>query len=294
MSSTKQELSNLLGPSPDKVPLEAVILEAIDCGMFIREKVEYNVEEKERIRAYILIPKKITEKTPAIFCHHQHAGNYALGKSEVVGLNGEPDQAYARELAKLGFITFAPDAIAFEERNWNKTPGKAGYFEMASRLVKGETLLAKVLHDASVGIDYLCSRDEVDENKIGFIGHSYGGRMAIWAPVFEKRIKASVSHCGCINYKDSLTHDTGIQMEFCVPEILKWGDIEDVVKLVEPSSLLISATDNDKWSKGAEKIYKQALPVFIKGELQLKVYEGGHIFTNEMREYAYKFLKEHV
>ncbi|HUG84834.1 MAG TPA: DUF3626 domain-containing protein [Euzebya sp.] len=41
-----------------------------------------------------------------------------LGKSEVVGLAGDADQAYARELAEQGFLTITPDAIGFEERNW--------------------------------------------------------------------------------------------------------------------------------------------------------------------------------
>ena len=115
MDSSVQNLRKIIGPFPDKVPLEAKILESINCGPFFREKVEYTTEENDRIRAFILIPKKITEKTPAIYCHHQHAGNYTLGKSEVVGLNGEPDQSYARELAKLGFIAFAPDSISFDE-----------------------------------------------------------------------------------------------------------------------------------------------------------------------------------
>ncbi len=290
MNSTKQKLLDLLGSFPEKVRLEPVILESVDCGLFIREKVEYSVEKNERVKAYILIPKSITEKTASIFCHHQHAGNFELGKSEVVGIEGDPNQAYAKELAEQGYITFAPDAIAFEERNWSKTSGKAEYFEMTSRLIIGKTLLAKVLHDASVGIDYLCSRKEVDANRIGFIGHSYGGRMAIWTPVFDERIRVSVSNCGCINYKDSMTHNTGIQAEFCVPNILNWGDIEDIVKLVEPSALLISATDNDKWSIGAEKLYKQAKSAFNRGVLQVKIFEGEHVFTKEMRDYAYKFL----
>jgi hypothetical protein len=44
---------------------------------------------------------------PAIFCHHQHAGNFRIGKSELVGLDGDPNQAYAEELAERGYITFS-------------------------------------------------------------------------------------------------------------------------------------------------------------------------------------------
>src|SRR5208283_3642995 len=138
------------------------------------------------------------------------------------------------------------------------------------------------------------TRPEVEKNKIGFIGHSYGGRMAIWSPVFDNRIKVSVSNCGCINYKDSLPNNVGIQMEFCIPGILQHGDIEDIVRLVEPCPLYISATDDDIWSYGAQKIYDYAKSAFSHGELKLKIWHGKHLFTKEMREEAYLFLDKYL
>jgi len=167
---------------------------------------------------------------------------------------------------------------------------QTSYYELTSRLVTGRTLLAKVLHDASVGLDYLESREDVDRERMGFIGHSYGGRMALWVPAFDKRVKASVSHCGCVNYKDSLNRDAGIQMEFCVPNIMEVGDIEDVVALAPPAALLISATDQDKWSRGAQAIFNSARHAFSEGDLCLKIWPGGHVFTKAMRKEAYAFL----
>lgn len=291
----KENLLDLLGPLPAKCALNAIILESIDCVSYIREKVEYSVEKDDRVRAYILIPKNRRGKTPAIFCHHQHSGNFAIGKSEVVGLAGDTDLAYAKELAELGYITFAPDAIAFEERNCAEDKsGRVEYFELATRLIKGQTLLAKALYDMSVGINYLQNRDEVNGEKIGFIGHSYGGRMAIWGPAFDKRIKVSVSNCGCINYKNSLERGVGIQMEFCVPGIMHFADVEDIIRMVEPANLLISATEEDKWSHGAETMFNYAGSAFKEGELCLKVWPGKHIFTKEMRNYAYSFLDKHL
>lgn len=292
----KQSLTQLIGPLPPKVSLDPEVIETIDCGTYIRERVAYDVEKAERIHAYVLIPKKKNDSSrlPAIFCHHQHASQFDIGKSEVVGLKGDPDQAYAVELAERGFICIAPDAIAFEERNWSTESGKCEYYELASRLIAGETLMSKVLHDVSVAIDYLEQRKDVDLERVGFIGHSYGGRMALWAPVFDQRIKASVSNCGCINYKDSLSHDAGIQMEFCIPGILKVGDIEELITLIAPRALLISATDNDVWSRGAKEIYERALPAFPEGFLELNVYSGAHQFTSEMRENAYRFLEKHL
>lgn len=288
------ELRRILGPAPSKVPLNSATVESRKKDGYQEHRVEYDVENGERISTFLLIPDGVGRQTPALFCHHQHAGNFEIGKSEVVGHAGDPEQAIGRELARLGYVVLAPDAIAFEERNWSLPTGRAQYLEMAHRVVQGETLLAKAIHDVSVGIDYLTSLDFVDPERIGFIGHSYGGRMAIWAPAIETRIKASVSNCGCVNYKDSLDREIGIQAEFCVPNILSFGDVEDVVRLVAPRALYISATNKDKYSRGAQVIHDYALEYFPHDRLQCKVWEGGHVFTVQMREAAYRFLSEQL
>lgn len=284
------ELRKLLGPFPEKVDLQAETIEQEDCGSYTRYKVAYNVEADDRISAYVCVPKNLEKPTPAIFCHHQHARNFELGKSEVVSLAGDPNQAYAKELAERGYITISPDAIGFEERNWSDFNDKAEIQELFIRLVKGETLMAKVLHDVSVGIDYLLSRDDVDGERIGFIGHSYGGRMALWVPAFDNRIRVSVSNCGCVPYRYSLTHESGIQAEFCIPGVMQKHDIEDVIKSFDNCALLISATTDDKWSRGAQELYEAIRPSFAAENLELKLYEGKHVFTPEMREHAYTFL----
>jgi dienelactone hydrolase len=291
---TREAYLKLIGPLPTAVPLDVKVLESVDCGSFIREKIEYSVELNERVPAYLLVPKKPKPGAPAIFCYHQHNGEFHLGKSEVVGLKGHPDQAYARELAERGYVTLAPDAIGFEERNWSGGTERSCYFELASRLIQGKTLLAKVLHDVRVGLDYLASRPEVDAARLGFIGHSYGGRMALWAPAFDKRIKVSVSNCGCVNYKDSLFHDVGIQMEFCVPGIIQSGDIEDVVRLIEPNSLFILATDDDCWSRGAKAMGEYAKSAFVKGKFKVKEWAGKHQFNDAMKAEAYAYLDENL
>src|ERR1700721_2312877 len=96
------EILKLLGTFPEKVELEPQVIEEVDFGSFTRQKVSYLVEANERVNAYVCIPKELSAKVPAIFCHHQHNREFEIGKSEVVGLAGNPDQAYAKELAERG------------------------------------------------------------------------------------------------------------------------------------------------------------------------------------------------
>jgi dienelactone hydrolase len=91
----------------------------VDCGVYVRQTVEYAVEEAERIKSLLLLPKNTGGTAPAVIAHHQHAGQFDLGKSEVVGLAVDADQAYGAELAECGYVVIAPDALGFEERNWS-------------------------------------------------------------------------------------------------------------------------------------------------------------------------------
>jgi len=290
----RETFHRLLGPLPATTPLEPVTLETTQCDGYVRELVEYAVEPGERIKAYLLVPGGLTRPAPLIFAHHQHNAQFHIGKSEVVGLAGHPDQAYAAELAQRGYVVVAPDAIAFEDRNWSTPSGYAEYFELVARLVQGRTLLAKILSDVSRGIDYAASRPEVDATRIGFIGHSYGGRMGLWTPAWDRRLRVSVSNCGCVNYRNSLRHESGVQAEFCVPGIMEHGDIDDIVRLAAPCPLLIQATTEDVWSDNAEEIFSRAKPAFPEGALELRMWPGGHQFTPPMREVAYGFIDRHL
>lgn len=285
------DLRAVIGEAPEPVPLDPIVLDEEDCGTFTRWKVQYATESDDRVPAYLFVPKG-DERRAAIYCHHQHASQYGIGKSEIAGLAGNPDQAVGPELARRGYVVLAPDAVGFEDRNWSDRPGFAQYHELTSRLVSGKTLLAKVLHDVSVGIDYLAQCEWVDPGRIGFLGHSYGGRMAIWAPAFDARIRASVSNCGCVGYRASLERGVGIQAEFCVPGILAVADTADIVRLIAPRALYISATEDDKYSRGAQEIFDAANDAFPASHFQMKIWPGKHVFTTPMREQAYRFLDD--
>ena len=51
-----------LGTFPKKVELELNIIEEIDCGDYNRRLIEYNVEENQKVKSYLLIPKNIKPK----------------------------------------------------------------------------------------------------------------------------------------------------------------------------------------------------------------------------------------
>lgn len=295
MAFNYKKFIKLLGPKTYVPKPKGKILNTKIFKKYILQTVEYNVEKNERVKSFLLKPKNFIKKFPVIICHHQHASKYTTGKSEIAGIKGNKDLFYAKELAELGFITLAPDSIAFEDRNkCSNNWWGSEYFELATRIIRGKNLLEKLLSDLSASINYLETRKDVEKSKIGFIGHSYGGRMAILFPAYDKRIKVSVSNCYCRNIKNSLNFNSNarIPMELVIPGLLKNADFQDFVKLVHPCHLLISAAKNDKWSQDANKIYKVSKKYFKKAELKLKIWRCGHRFSKKMRIFSYNFIKE--
>ena len=290
---TREAIAGLLGPRPDRAPMCGSVMEVADCGTYARERVTYPTSTGP-VTAYVCIPHERPRPMPAVFCHHQHASRFALGKSEVVGLDGDPDQAYAHELAERGYITFAPDALGFEARVPVDDPSaNVTWFELARRLVAGRTLLATCLDDVSAGIDYLISREEVADDRIGFLGHSYGGRMALWAPAFEPRIAASVSHAGCVSYRESDSYEVGFQAEFVVPGFADRFDVENLLDLYGNTALLISGGTRDPYSRGIARLIEEA-STRLGTRAESAVYDAGHEFARHMRARAYDFLDHHL
>ena len=214
----------------------------------------------------------------------------------MVGLGGDPGMALAVELARLGYVTFAPDTVACGERqiDGGGDDFDGNSFEMIRRLIRGETLLHKVLWDISRGLDYLESRPEVDPKHIGFIGYSNAGSIAVWAAAMDKRIRAAVAHCGVSSYRERIRRRVGIPPELAVPRVLQVTETDLVLGLVAPRPFLISATTDDPYNPDAEAVYIKALAIYermgVPNRLGFYLHRGGHEFTGHMRRAAYSWL----
>lgn len=281
----------LLGPVPAWCIGPVEVVEEVSDDGFVRRHLNYGVPSG-RASVIVCIPDSLQEPAPLVYCHHQQAGQFELGKSEVVGLRGDPDQAFAAELARRGYVTIAADSIGFEDRNWAE--GKnISWFELSRRLVVGRTLLADELHEITLAIDYGLSLPEVRDGGVGFIGHSFGGRIALWAPAWDNRITASVSNCGCISYRESSARDAGFQADTVVPGFARNFDIEDLLELAGGCEHLVIAGDTDRWSRGAHDLATATHQRRLTN-VQVLTRPGGHSFHPQDRELAYAFLEEHL
>jgi formylglycine-generating enzyme required for sulfatase activity len=104
------------------------------------------------------------------------------------------------------------------------------------------TGLGKWVWDAQRLLDYLYTLPEVDRNRIGIIGHSLGGKMALYAAAFEPRITAVVSNELGVGLSYSNYDDYWYFGEF-INNVEKGTDQHELIGLIAPSPFLLIGGD---------------------------------------------------
>lgn len=97
-----------------------------------------------------------------------------------------------------------------------------GYYEMA---------------DMETWYQYLLSRNDIDSEKIGILGNSYGGMLSIQYASQNENIKAIVANCAFSSMSDtvstSVRHFTGLPDFPFVPLIVFWAENMTGIKMEE-------------------------------------------------------------
>ncbi len=270
-----------------------------------RQLIRYAGSEADEIRAYLFLPKGI-KIIGSVLVHHQHNGERHLGKCEVAGIKGDPLQAFCPALARKGFICMAPDSISFEDRRTNMSGTEMAddpdddwlqhYNEMAYRLLRGTTLMKKVIDDSSIGISLLESMPEAIPGKIGILGHSYGGNTVIFHAPFDERIQYSCSSGAVCSYKTKMQHNIGIEMAEVIPGFCEHYDIADLLRDVAPRKLLILSASEDKYAKDAPEIYEEVKKEYqlagVEENICLKAVEGEHALDEERFDYIVSWFEQ--
>jgi len=193
-------VDKVFGSTPtEKAPLDPKVISEQDCGRYIRRKVSIQVQPGDRMPAYLLVPKSIRPgaKAPAIVCFYGTTSG--AGKETTVGLSGgkpgsapEKNRDYAVWMAEAGFVAFAGDYL----RDGERLPPSGRPYDTTDfyQRFPDWSIHGKDAWDTMRAIDYLQSLDFVDGEKIGMIGHSYGGHSTIFTTALEPRIKCAVAN----------------------------------------------------------------------------------------------------
>jgi hypothetical protein len=127
-SAAREKVLDLLLYRPEKVDPRPEVVERVDRGDHIRERVLFSTSPHFRVPAYVLIPKKRPGPVPAVVDLHSHGGMFLFGKEKVVDLgdNHPAMTAYhernydgrptATALVRRGYVVITIDAFFFGDR----------------------------------------------------------------------------------------------------------------------------------------------------------------------------------
>ena len=304
----KEKLLELLGDFPKKVPLRPDKLGEEDCGDFIREKYTIATEKHMRLPLYLLKPKVSSEKRlPAILCCHGHG---PFGKDSVAGVTfgqaerkkdiREHNYNYGEQMAKRGYITICPDFRPFGERVAYTEPypnrDKCNVYFIKGLLL-GQVLLARNIHDGMCVLDFLLTQKEVDPERIGCMGLSFGGTMTTYISALDERIKAADIIC----YLTTTRHYAIETANFCgsqfVPYLYRYADVADIAGLIAPRPLLVESGVNDTCFKfdSARKAHEHLKRIYEAAgagdKLEFDIFLGEHSFSGEK---AFSFFDKYL
>lgn len=74
--TAREKFLELLHYSPPRCDPAPEVVERVDRGDYIREKIYFNTTPSIRVPAYLLVPKGASKKLPAIVALHDHGGFY--------------------------------------------------------------------------------------------------------------------------------------------------------------------------------------------------------------------------
>lgn len=195
------EWTDLLGAWPPLIEEpEVQILESGRRDNFVQHRVRFRWTPSERTEGYLLVPDG-SGKRPAVL-------TVFYEPETAVGLQGE-HRDFAYQLARRGFVTLS---IGTTEATAAKT-----YALYYPDIDNAEVQPLSMLGCAAANAWYvLAARPEVDPERIGIVGHSFGGKWAMFAGcLFDKFAAVAVSDPGIV-------FDTHPSVNYWEPWYLGW------------------------------------------------------------------------
>lgn len=165
----------------DSTDLKAVIEERDTSNNdWIIEKITFNsAYGRERVIAYLFLPRNATPPFQTLIYWH---GMNAVFEKELLKTGWKPHFDFLLKNGRA--IMFPVYKGTFERKDEEELPVSSGhqYVDWVIKMVK----------DFRRSVDYLETRQDIDMDKIGFYGVSWGGMMGAIVPAVEDRLKVNI------------------------------------------------------------------------------------------------------
>jgi dienelactone hydrolase len=297
-------LRSLLGPHKPPGQWKTVVQRTTNLDDHRREELVLQAEGHPPLPVYLLTPSsKSDNKHPGVLALHGHGSH---GHHPVAGRDDLPgvDKAiqgsnydYGRQLVRRGYVVAIPCFTPFGVRLGNREAfGKQDpCADTFLRLqILGKLLIAENLRDALWSLELLARHEQVDPQRLGCVGLSYGGRMTMLAAAVEPRIKTAVAS-GALNLMQERVrqpYSCGAQI---IPGLLNFGDTPEIASLIAPRRLLWEVGSQDALlpaqsvDEGLRRMRRAYKALDAEDRLQVDRFEGGHRWNGKL---AYRVLDQ--
>ena len=253
---------------------------------------------------YLLLPHAKSGKRAggilAIHGHGEYGYHTVAGRDDIPGVREAIQSAnydYGRQLVRRGYVVAVPCLSPFGPRRgsldkYDKQDPCADTFMRLQML--GKLLIAENLRDCLWALKLLAQHDQVDANRLGCVGLSYGGRMTMLVAALEPRIRAAVVS-GALNVMQeriSGPYSCGAQI---IPGLLKYGDVPEIGSLIAPRPCVWEVGSHDplissQWAQAAVARMARAYKALgAEDRLVVDRFEGRHEWHGEV---AYSLLEK--
>lgn len=296
-------LRTRLGGFPEeRASLNVQTCEITQHAGYRREFVRFESAPGVVVPAWVLIPDGLTGPVPAVIAIHGHG----YGADDLVGIDVDGTERakprgyhkdFAIALCKRGFVVVAPEMLAFGRRREAKDkaagPAESSCHDAALwGIMLGRPLLGRRVWDVIRTIDYLETRPEVDQERIGVMGISGGGTVTLFTAALDERLRAAVISGYLCTFKESI-----LAIDHClcnyVPGLLADAEMYDIAALLAPRPLLIEAGTRDDIFPitAVQQAYARVKEAYAAlgaaDHIEQDVFEGEHQISGAK---AYDFL----
>ena len=122
--------------------------------------------------------------------------------------------------------------------------------------------MRKVLSDSATGLSVLARHSQVDDRRLGVIGHSFGGSLALFLGALEPRLNYVCSSGAACTYRRRMQDGTGIEFSQVIPGFAARFDIDDLVKCIAPRRVLLVSSTDDPFTRDADDVETSARGTF--------------------------------
>jgi dienelactone hydrolase len=165
-------------------------LDSIKKDGFTQYQVRFNWVPGQKTHGYLLVPDGKGKMPAVITVYYEPETAAGLGKPEL------PDRDFAYQLCKRGFVTLSLGTT----ENTNSKTYSIYYPGIQNASVQPLSMLA---YAAANAWNVLAKVQNVDSKRIGIMGHSYGGKWAMFASSLYEKFACAVWSDPGIVFEDS-------------------------------------------------------------------------------------------